>query len=122
MTPSFPTRRSSDLRHAGEAGIANASFEVADAGDYNGDGFDLIAFFDCLHDMADPLGAAHHARQALRLEGTCMLVEPFAGDTVASTLNPVGRLSYGASSQRSEEHTSELQSLMRISYAVFCWQ
>src|SRR3546814_5474156 len=69
-------------RHAGEAGIANASFEVADAGDYNGDGFDLIAFFDCLHDMADPLGAAHHARQALRPEGTCMLVEPFAGDTV----------------------------------------
>src|SRR3546814_4100364 len=48
--------------------------------------------------MADPLGAAHHARQALRPEGTCMLVEPFAGDTVASNLNPVGRMYYGASS------------------------
>src|SRR3546814_7074670 len=87
---------SSDL---GEAGIANASFEVADAGDYTGDGFDLIAFFDCLRDMADPLGAAHHARQALRPEGTCMLVEPFAGHTVASNLTPVGRRYYGASSQ-----------------------
>src|SRR3546814_12052724 len=68
-------------RHAGEAGIANASFEVADAGDYAADGFDLIAFFDCLHDLADPLGAAPHPRQALRPEGTCMRVEPFAGDT-----------------------------------------
>src|SRR3546814_2740573 len=47
--------------------------------------------------MADPLGAAHHARQALRPEGTCMLVEPFAGDTVASNLNPVGPMYYGAS-------------------------
>src|SRR3546814_11090550 len=55
-------------RHAGEAGIANASFEVADAGDYNGDGFDLIAFFDCLHDMADPLGSAQHPRPALGSE------------------------------------------------------
>lgn len=86
-------------RHADEAGIANASFEVADAGDHTGDGFDLIAFFDCLHDMADPVGAANHARQALQPDGTCMLVEPFAGDTVASNLNPVGRMYYGASSQ-----------------------
>ena len=86
-------------RHADEAGIANASFEVADAGNYTGDDFDLVAFFDCLHDMADPVGAARHARQALRPDGSCMLVEPFAGDTVASNLNPVGRMYYGASSQ-----------------------
>src|SRR5690606_13671550 len=86
-------------RHADEAGIANASFEVADAGNYTGDDFDLVAFFDCLHDMADPVGAARHARQALRPDGSCMLVEPFACDTVASNFNPVGRMNYGASSQ-----------------------
>jgi SAM-dependent methyltransferase len=86
-------------RHAEEGGVANARFEVAEAGDYPDRDFDLIAFFDCLHDMADPAGAARHARQALKPEGTCMLVEPFAGDTVASNLNPVGRLYYGASSQ-----------------------
>jgi SAM-dependent methyltransferase len=86
-------------RHADEAGIANASFEVADAGDYTGGDFDLIAFFDCLHDMADPVGAARHARQALAADGTVMLVEPFAGDRVEDNLNPVGRVYYGASSQ-----------------------
>lgn len=86
-------------RHAGEAGIENARFKVADAGGYTDRDFDLIAFFDCLHDMADPVGAARHACQALKPDGTCMLVEPFAGDTVASNLNPVGRLYYGASAQ-----------------------
>jgi SAM-dependent methyltransferase len=86
-------------RHVAERGIGNARFEVADATGYGDRSFDLIAFFDCLHDMADPLGAARHARQALAPDGTCMLVEPFAGDSVASNLNPVGRLYYGASSQ-----------------------
>jgi len=86
-------------QRAEEAGIGNARFEVADANGYAEGGFDLIAFFDCLHDMADPVGAARHARQALKPDGICMLVEPFAGDTVASNLNPVGRLYYGASSQ-----------------------
>ena len=86
-------------RHAREAGIDNIRFEVADAGGYTDGDFDLIAFFDCLHDMADPVGAARHACQALKSVGICMLVEPFAGDTVASNLNPVGRLYYGASAQ-----------------------
>lgn len=86
-------------RNAAEAGIANARFEVADATGYREDGFDLIAFFDCLHDMADPLGTARHARAALAADGSCMLVEPFAGDSVASNLNPVGQLYYGASAQ-----------------------
>ena len=58
----------------------------------------LIAFFDCLHDMADPAGAARHARAALKSDGRCMLVEPFAADEVADNLYPVGRLYYGASS------------------------
>ena len=83
---------------AAEAGVDNASFELADATSYRGDDYDLIGFFDCLHDMADPSGAARHARQALKPDGHCLLVEPFAGDSVAENLNPVGRLYYGASS------------------------
>jgi 2-polyprenyl-3-methyl-5-hydroxy-6-metoxy-1,4-benzoquinol methylase len=82
---------------AAAAGVTNASFEVADATSYQGDDYDLIAFFDCLHDMADPSGAARRARQALKPDGTCMLVEPIAGDSVADNLNPVGRVYYGAS-------------------------
>jgi 2-polyprenyl-3-methyl-5-hydroxy-6-metoxy-1,4-benzoquinol methylase len=83
---------------AAKLGVDNASFELADATSYQGDDYDLIAFFDCLHDMADPSGAARHARQALKPDGHCLLVEPFAGDSVAENLNPVGRLYYAASS------------------------
>jgi len=83
---------------AAEAGVTNTTFEVADATSYSGNDFDLIAFFDCLHDMANPSGAARQARQALKPDGHCLLVEPFAGDSVADNLNPVGRLYYGASS------------------------
>lgn len=93
--PSIETAR----QRAAEAGVDNVQFEVADASGYAERDFDLIAFFDCLHDMADPVGAARHAREALKPNGHCMLVEPFAGDTVASNLNPVGRVYYGASSQ-----------------------
>ena len=84
--------------HAASAGVTNARFEVADATSYQGDGYDLIAFFDCLHDMADPAGAAQHARQSLDPDGYCLLVEPAAGDSVSDNLNPVGRVFYGASS------------------------
>jgi SAM-dependent methyltransferase len=83
---------------AAEAGVPNVRFEVADATSYSGGGFDFIAFFDCLHDMADPVGAARHARQAMNADGHCMIVEPFAGDRVEDNLNPVGRVYYGASS------------------------
>jgi SAM-dependent methyltransferase len=85
-------------QRAKAAGVSNARFEVADATGYREAGFDLIAFFDCLHDMGDPAGAARHARRALKSNGTCLLVEPFAGDDVSDNLNPVGRLFYGASS------------------------
>ena len=81
------------------AAIDNVHFEVADATDYDGRDFDLIAFFDCLHDMADPAGAARHARSAISADGACMIVEPRAGDRVADNLNPVGRVYYGASAQ-----------------------
>jgi ubiquinone/menaquinone biosynthesis C-methylase UbiE len=92
--PSIETARV----RAKEAGAGNARFEVADATSYGAASLDFIAFFDCLHDMADPAGAARHARRALKPDGNCMIVEPFAGDTVAENLNPIGRVYYGASS------------------------
>lgn len=82
---------------AADADVRNARFEVADATTYQGRDFDFVAFFDCLHDMADPGGAARHAYQALKPNGNCMIVEPFAGDHVEDNLNPVGRVYYGAS-------------------------
>ena len=85
-------------QRAQEAGVTNARFECADATTYGERDLDVIAFFDSLHDMADPSGAARHARQALKSDGHCMLVEPFAGDSVEENLNPVGRVFYGASS------------------------
>jgi SAM-dependent methyltransferase len=86
------------LALAADAGISErVTFEVAAAGEFPGTGFDLIAYFDCLHDMGDPTGALAHARIALAPEGTVLLVEPYAGDDVADNLNPVGRLYYSAS-------------------------
>ncbi|MBV9762962.1 MAG: methyltransferase domain-containing protein [Acidobacteriaceae bacterium] len=80
------------------AGVADrVKFEVAPAKSFPGNNYDFIAFFDCLHDMGDPAGAAQHVRQALEADGTWMVVEPFAGDDVASNLNPVGRIFYSAS-------------------------
>lgn len=73
------------------------TFEVADAKNYPAQGFDLICFFDCLHDMGDPVGAARHAREALSPNGSIMLVEPYANDRVEDNLNPIGRLYYSAS-------------------------
>jgi hypothetical protein len=73
------------------------SFEVASAKSYPGDGYDLVAMFDCLHDMGDPVGAAAHVAQTLAPDGTWMIVEPYAGDRLEDNLNPVGRVFYGAS-------------------------
>ncbi|HET8727996.1 MAG TPA: class I SAM-dependent methyltransferase [Alphaproteobacteria bacterium] len=86
-------------RHAAlEASVtANVEFEVAPAKEFPGSGYDLIACFDCLHDMGDPVGAAGHIRDALAPDGTFMLVEPFAHDDLADNLNPVGRMFYSAS-------------------------
>ena len=83
---------------AAAAGVKNARFEVADATSYAERNFDFIAFFDCLHDMADPAGAARHAREALKPDGSCMIVEPMAADRTEDNLNPVGRVYYAASS------------------------
>ncbi len=84
---------------AKQAGVDNVSFKVASAKDYPDRNFDLIAFFDCLHDMGDPAGACAHAKQALKTNGTCMIVEPFANDAIKDNLNPVGRAFYAFSTQ-----------------------
>ena len=84
--------------HAEAHGVsANTRFEVALASDFPAKDLDLVTFFDCLHDMGDPVGAARHVRQALRDDGTWMVVEPQAGDRLEDNLNPIGRLSYAGS-------------------------
>jgi len=79
------------------AGMKNTLFEVAEAAAYPGTGYDLIAMFDSLHDMGDPVGAAKHVRQTLAPDGTWLIVEPIAGDKVEQNLNPVGRAYYAFS-------------------------
>jgi len=109
LATSFPrsTVRASDYheasielarKRAADAGVADrVSFETAAAQNFTGDRYDLVATFDSLHDMGDPLGAARHVRDALAPDGTWLIVEPAAGDTVADNLNPVGRVYYGFS-------------------------
>ncbi len=81
-----------------DAGVGDrCRFEVASAAAYPGTGYDLVALFDCLHDMGDPVGAAKHIHQSLAPDGTLLLVEPFAGDRVEDNLNPVGRVFYNGS-------------------------
>ena len=83
---------------ASETGLGGrCTFEVAAAKTYPGTGYDFVAFFDCLHDMGDPVGAARHVRETLALDGTWMIVEPFAHDRLEDNLNPLGRVFYGAS-------------------------
>jgi SAM-dependent methyltransferase len=85
-------------QRAADAGVTgNTSFETAAAKDFPGSDYDLVCMFDCLHDMGDPVGAAKHVREVLAEDGTWMIVEPFANDSVEENLNPVGRVFYGAS-------------------------
>jgi SAM-dependent methyltransferase len=86
-------RRNAD--NAGSGG--RVRFDVARALDYPGNNYGLICFFDCLHDMGDPVAAARHAAQALAPGGTVMLVEPFAKDRLEENLSPIARLYYSAS-------------------------
>ncbi len=83
---------------AEKAGVQDrVGFQVAWAKGFPGKNYDLVAFFDCLHDMGDPAGAAGHVRQSLAPGGTWMIVEPFAHDRVEENLNSVGRVYYAAS-------------------------
>jgi SAM-dependent methyltransferase len=82
---------------AAAAGLGDrVRFEVASAKDFSGS-YDLVAFFDCLHDMGDPTGAAAPVRSTLGTDGTWLLVEPFAGDRLEDNLHPLGRLFYSVS-------------------------
>jgi ubiquinone/menaquinone biosynthesis C-methylase UbiE len=85
-------------RRAESAGLSDrVRFEVAAADAFPGAGYDLVACFDCLHDMGDPVAVARHVRRALAEDGTWLIVDPYAGDRVEDNLNPVGRAYYAFS-------------------------
>ena len=93
-----PVDRAGPWSHAGDAGVTDrVAFAVASAATFPGNGYDLTATFDCLHDMGDPLAAAKHIRQALKPDGTWLIVEPYATDEVIGNMNPVGRVYYNFS-------------------------
>ncbi|CAM3227127.1 class I SAM-dependent methyltransferase [Nocardioides dubius] len=109
MAQAFPEAHfvGSDYHHASiatareraeEAGVSDQIDFIAEAAQViDGEGFDLVTTFDCLHDMGDPVGAARHIRGLLKDDGTWMIVEPAAGDEVQDNFNPVGRAYYGFS-------------------------
>ena len=83
--------------HARDHNVTNVQFQVGTAKNYSEKDLDLVAFFDCLHDMGDPAGAAAHVKQSLTPDGSWMIVEPMAGDKLEDNLNPIGRIYYAAS-------------------------
>lgn len=109
MAQAFPASRfigfdyhapsiSTATQRAHEGGVADrATFVQGTAKNYPGNDYDLICYFDCLHDMGDPVGAAKHAYQSLKSDGTVLLVEPYANDKLDDNTTPVGRLFYAAS-------------------------
>jgi SAM-dependent methyltransferase len=92
-----PSSIDASKEHASQHGVSNAHFDVASAQDYPGGDYDLVTFFDCLHDMGDPLSAAKHVRGSLKADGNWMIVEPAAGDSLDENINPVSRLYYSGS-------------------------
>lgn len=83
---------------ARDAGVADRiEFKTVKAKEYPGKDYDFVTFFDCLHDMGDPVGAAAHVRNSMKNDGTWMVVEPAAGDKLEDNLHPIGRAFYGAS-------------------------
>ena len=83
---------------AQQEGVADhVAFQVATAQNFPGSDYDLITYFDCLHDMGDPVGALQRAYQALAENGKVMVVEPMAGRKTEENFNPVGRVYSGAS-------------------------
>ncbi len=93
-------------QRARDAGVADrVTFDVAKATDFPGTDYDLIAHFDCLHDLEDPVGAAKRARQAIAKDGTWLIVEPFAGDRPEQNHNGIGRVFYSASTMLCVPHS-----------------
>jgi SAM-dependent methyltransferase len=85
-------------QRAEEGGVSDrVRFFQGNAKSFPGSDYDLICYFDCLHDMGDPVGAAKHAYESLKEDGTVLLVEPYANDSLDDNINPVGRLFYAAS-------------------------
>lgn len=85
-------------QRAEQGGVSDrVHFAQGTAKNYPGNDYDLICYFDCLHDMGDPVGAAQHAYKSLKPDGTVLLVEPFATDQLDGNATPVGRLFYAAS-------------------------
>jgi Methyltransferase domain len=83
---------------ADREGLAErVTFKVSKAKDFPGEDYDFVTVFDCLHDMGDPVGAAKHVRESMAKDGTWMIVEPYANNTLKDNLNPVGRAFYGFS-------------------------
>jgi SAM-dependent methyltransferase len=86
--------------------INNVKFEVSSASDFPGSGYDFVTFFDCLHDMGDPVGALTHTINVIKKgdggrgdtsSGTCMIAEPFAQNELENNVNPVASTFYAAS-------------------------
>jgi 2-polyprenyl-3-methyl-5-hydroxy-6-metoxy-1,4-benzoquinol methylase len=103
---SHPESIEAARKRARQEGVSDrVVFEVASSTDYPGDGYDLIAHFDCLHDMQDPVGAARHARRTIAPDGTWMIVEPFASDRPEENHNPVGTVYYSASTMLCVPHS-----------------
>lgn len=95
---------------AKEAGVSDrVDFQVANATSFSGEGYDLVCFFDCFHDMENPLAAAKHARAKLAADGTLMMVEPFASDNPEQNHNPIGRLFYSVSTMICVAHSMALK-------------
>jgi 2-polyprenyl-3-methyl-5-hydroxy-6-metoxy-1,4-benzoquinol methylase len=85
-------------QRAKDAGVGDRiEFKTAKAKEYPGKDYDFVTFFDCLHDMGDPVGAAAHVRSTIKKDGTWMIVEPAAGDKLEDNMHPIGRAFYGAS-------------------------
>src|SRR5882724_5987366 len=109
MAQAFPNSRfwgfdnhEASIQHARQAAEAagvsdRIRFEVADARTFPGENYDLVAFFDCLHDMGDPVGACKRAAEVLATDGSALIVEPMAGNKVEENFNPIGRTFAAAS-------------------------
>ena len=92
-----PSIEHARLQAREKEGLANLRFEVAKAKDFPERDLDLVTFFDVLHDLGDPVGAAAHVRETLKPDGAWMLMEPLAGDATEANFTPVGRLAYALS-------------------------
>jgi SAM-dependent methyltransferase len=109
MARAFPNSRfwgfdnhEQSIQHAREAATAagvsdRVTFDVGDARAFPGDAYDLVCYFDCLHDMGDPVGAIRRAAEVLANGGSALIVEPMAGNTVEENFNPIGRTFAAAS-------------------------